>query len=82
MGIQNNYASPTTLLKNVTTIKKLPAIKIKISNQESGYYKNQILKPKEITRCKPKASKHIKFASLKDDFILIATENELSYQYL
>jgi hypothetical protein len=82
MEILNNYASLTTFLKNVTTTTKLPAIKLKISNQVSGFYKNRILLAKEISRCKPKASNYIKFASLKDDFILIATDNELAYQYL
>jgi hypothetical protein len=70
--------------KPVLTVQdnvKIPAIKFLIDPQVSYQFQNQITLASEISRCKPNATA-IKFANIKDNVVLIATDDSQTYSYL
>ena len=73
------YANP--LKKNNT--QKIPAIKFKIAADISDKFKNQVELTKEINRCHQHLNKRaIKFVSLKGNLIIIATDDQDTYDLL
>ena len=63
--------------------KKIPAIKFKIAADISDKYKNQLTLTKEINRCQPNIDKKaIKFVSIKDNLIIIATDDQKTHDQL
>ena len=63
--------------------KKIPTIKFKIAADISDKYKNQLTLTKEINRCQPNIDKKaIKFVSIKENLIIVATDDQKTHDQL
>lgn len=63
--------------------KRIPAFKISISKGYQEKFKNPILTKKELMKCKPSIDiKNIKFISIHDNKIIIATDDKNTYDQL
>ena len=61
----------------------IPAVKMLLNSTQSQRYLNQILLFKELTRCFPTLDTNlVKFATIKDRMLIIATDDKSTHQLL
>ena len=80
-SILNSFIKNPIANKDIS--KKIPAIKFKIAADISDKFKNQLELTKEINRCHQHLNKKaIKFVSIRDNLIIIATDDQATFDLL